>query len=261
MNKHACSSSFNNENIIRLIQLYEFHPVLWDSTLTDYRNNDLRQDAWKAISNELKIPIGANDVYVSKWFASEYFTFLNDKDKPLPTTETTVSNYDYNASSSTQQGPSNASSSTQQAPSNASSSTQQQYNTSFRNKRPRRNNDDNATLTEAVGLLKHSAQYLSKQDDCYTSFGTHIAHELKKYDSRTFTLVKHAINNIIFQADMGQLPGQYGYYTGAGTNVTTSTSCQSNYSDIPIPQEPPGEAEGNQNELSEILRSIQEQEE
>ncbi|KAJ8714996.1 hypothetical protein PYW08_004977 [Mythimna loreyi] len=58
MNKHACSSSFNNENIIRLIQLYEFHRVLWDSTLTDYRNNDLRQDAWKAISNELNIPIG-----------------------------------------------------------------------------------------------------------------------------------------------------------------------------------------------------------
>ncbi|KAH9632261.1 hypothetical protein HF086_002896, partial [Spodoptera exigua] len=52
------SSSFNNENIIRLIQLYEFHRVLWDSTLTDYRNNDLRQDAWKAISNELSIPIG-----------------------------------------------------------------------------------------------------------------------------------------------------------------------------------------------------------
>lgn len=58
MNKHACSSSFNNENIIRLIQLYEFHRVLWDSALTDYRNNDLHQDAWKAISNELNIPIG-----------------------------------------------------------------------------------------------------------------------------------------------------------------------------------------------------------
>ncbi|CAB3230960.1 unnamed protein product [Arctia plantaginis] len=170
----------------------------------------------------------ANDVYISKWFASEYFTFLNDKDKPLATTETaiTTSNnlynlYNYitknyeqlasdsasttqevpsdltsstqqvpsNASSSTQQVPSNASSSTQQAPINASSSiqqtpsnsassTQQQHNTSFRNKR-RRNNDDTATLAEAVGLLKHSVQYLSKEEDCYISYGTHIAHELK----------------------------------------------------------------------------------
>lgn len=171
--------------------------------------------------------------------------------------------------SSTQQAPSNSSSSIQQTPRNSASSTQQQHNTSFRNKR-RRNNDDTATLTEAVGLLKHSVQYLSKEEDCYTSFGTHIAYELKKYDSRTFTLVKHAINNVIFQADMGQLPGQYGYYTGAySTDLTNSTSRQSNYSDTPIPAqtaptstaETPKEAEDNQNEISEILRYVQEQEE
>ncbi|KAF9417927.1 hypothetical protein HW555_005072 [Spodoptera exigua] len=41
------------------------------------------------IKKSLVAGTGANDVYISKWFASEYFTFLNDKDKPMPTTETT----------------------------------------------------------------------------------------------------------------------------------------------------------------------------
>lgn len=57
MDGHGCSSSFNNENIVRLIQLYELYRALWDSTVLNYRNNDLPEDAWKAISNEVKIPI------------------------------------------------------------------------------------------------------------------------------------------------------------------------------------------------------------
>ncbi|CAG5020064.1 unnamed protein product [Parnassius apollo] len=69
---------------------------------------------------------------------------------------------------------------------------------------------------------------------------------------------------------MGQLPGQCGYYTGAySTDLSNSTSRQSYYSDTPIPAqtaptsipEPPREAEDNQNEISEILRYVQEQEE
>ncbi|CAK1585577.1 unnamed protein product [Parnassius mnemosyne] len=80
MNKHACSSSFNNENIIRLIQLYEFHRVLWYSTLTDYRNNDLCQDAWKAISNELKIPIGELKKKMTTLLASHTSIIIVDMD-------------------------------------------------------------------------------------------------------------------------------------------------------------------------------------
>lgn len=67
---------------------------------------------------------------------------------------------------------------------------------------------------------------------------------------------------------MGQLPDQYGYYTGAySTDLTNSTSRQSNYTPIPAQTaptstpEPPKEAEDNQNEISEILRCVQEQEE
>lgn len=51
-------ASFSNEDVVTLIQRYEFHRCLWDSTLINYRNKDLREDAWKAISNEMKIPVG-----------------------------------------------------------------------------------------------------------------------------------------------------------------------------------------------------------
>lgn len=168
--------------------------------------------------------------------------------------------------SSTQEAPRDGLSSTQEAPRDALS-TKHQHNTSFRNKRRRMQDETDVNLKDAVGLLKHSVQYLSKEEDCYTSFGNHIANELKKYNSRTFSLVKHAINNIIFQADMGQFPGQsYGYYTSPySTNLTNSTSRQSNYSDTPSPAqtahtsapEPQTEAEDSRNDISELLRYVE----
>lgn len=51
-------ASFSNEDVVMLIQRYEFYRCLWDNTLINYRNKDLREDAWKAISNEMKIPVG-----------------------------------------------------------------------------------------------------------------------------------------------------------------------------------------------------------
>lgn len=185
------------------------------------------------------------------------------------------------ALSSTQEAPSDAFSSTQAAPCDTLSSTQEaprdglssnvQHNTSFRNKRRRMQDETDVNLKDAVGLLKHSVQYLYKEVDCYTSFGNHIANELTKYNSRTFSLVKHAINNIIFQADMGQFPGQlYGYYTSPySTNLTNSTSRQSNYSDTPSPAqtahtsapEPQREAEDSRNDISELLHYVEDEDE
>ena len=40
-------------------------------------------------------------------------------------------------------------------------------------------------------------------DDCGV-YGCHIANKLRKYKPKTRALVEHAINNIIFEADMGR---------------------------------------------------------
>lgn len=85
---------------------------------------------------------------------------------------------------------------------------------------------DNPMVKSAYELLKKTAD----NDDPYTSYGLHIANELKKYDKGTLACVKHAINNIIFQADMGNYspndycpreyynqPQQYGHTTSTST--------------------------------------------
>ncbi|KAG6438900.1 hypothetical protein O3G_MSEX000311 [Manduca sexta] len=40
--------------------------------------------------------------------------------------------------------------------------------------------------------------------DPYFTFGQNLANELRKYDSRTLSYVKRAINNVIFEADLGK---------------------------------------------------------
>lgn len=61
--------------------------------------------------------------------------------------------------------------------------------------------DDDSKLTMAINLLKKSAGMAS---DSLTSFGIHIANEIRKFDKKTQTHVKFAISNIIYQAELGK---------------------------------------------------------
>lgn len=47
----------DNEQCRVLIRKYEIHRVLWDAKLKNYHNKEYREDAWKAISNEMQIPV------------------------------------------------------------------------------------------------------------------------------------------------------------------------------------------------------------
>lgn len=82
---------------------------------------------------------------------------------------------------------------------------------------------DNPMVKSAYELLKKTAD----NDDPYTSYGLHIANKLKKYDKHTLACVKHAINNIMFQADIGNYsPNDYcprEYYKQYGYTTSTST--------------------------------------
>lgn len=68
--------------------------------------------------------------------------------------------------------------------------------------------ENNAMLLQAFDILKSSATIPT---DPYFTYGQHIANELRKYDPNTLAHVKQAINNVIFEADMGKF--SYGYYT------------------------------------------------
>jgi hypothetical protein len=67
--------------------------------------------------------------------------------------------------------------------------------------------ENQAMLQEAFDILKCS---ITTPTDPYFTYGQHIANELRKYDPCTLAQVKHAINNVIFKADMGKY--SYGSY-------------------------------------------------
>lgn len=98
-------------------------------------------------------------------------------------------------------------------------------------KKRRQEEEDDKMLTEAFKILTEPSQ----ATDPYFSYGQHIANELRKYDSHTLIYVKQAINNIIFEADLGKYSPLYGYTTqepqnlsNTNTDSLASTSTQNN---------------------------------
>lgn len=47
----------DKEDSIRLIQLYGSFKMLWDSKDPDHLNKSKREDCWRTISKEMKLPI------------------------------------------------------------------------------------------------------------------------------------------------------------------------------------------------------------
>ena len=105
-----------SEEVVKLIECYKEEPVLWNVKLTDYRNKNKKNDAWNNISAKFKIDkmeierkmkvllaqyrrekqkidkkfksgIGADEVYSTSWFGYKCFSFLSDKNKVKPTTD------------------------------------------------------------------------------------------------------------------------------------------------------------------------------
>lgn len=76
-------------------------------------------------------------------------------------------------------------------------------------------------LEKAFTLLQNSAY---DNTDPYFTYGQHVANEMRKYDSHTLAYVKKAINNILFDADMGRLPFlNYGDYPSQHVSLQIQT--------------------------------------
>lgn len=63
------------------------------------------------------------------------------------------------------------------------------------------NHSSNDTkILDAIRSLKR-VDYKKKRDEC-DIFGEYIANSLRKHDDRTRSMIKHAINNILFEQEM-----------------------------------------------------------
>ncbi|CAK1586593.1 unnamed protein product [Parnassius mnemosyne] len=60
--------------------------------------------------------------------------------------------------------------------------------------------EDRNRSSEAIRLLRR-LDLLKKKDEC-DSFGVYIANSLRKHDERTQSMIKQAINNILFEQEM-----------------------------------------------------------
>lgn len=45
---------WGNDTVLSLLELYESHELLWDTSHRDYRNKIKKNDSWEAIAKELK---------------------------------------------------------------------------------------------------------------------------------------------------------------------------------------------------------------
>ncbi|XP_063634257.1 uncharacterized protein LOC134804880 [Cydia splendana] len=118
MEKDVQNVHWTNQIELLFIQLYQAEPILWDVSLSDYKNKLRTYDAWCRISDILEIPVeklqqkrnsllssyrayklkvkksiksgaGADEVYKPCWFAYEVIdSFLGDKDTPKKTITT-----------------------------------------------------------------------------------------------------------------------------------------------------------------------------
>lgn len=116
---------WSEDKTLNLIEMYRERPFLWNSRLTDYKNRNKRHDALLEISvsfgtekDEIEKKIryllshfareikkekesaksgsSTSEIYQSKWFAYKSLLFLKDKNKPTPTLDTEVIEYNNN---------------------------------------------------------------------------------------------------------------------------------------------------------------------
>lgn len=89
----------------------------------------------------------------------------------------------------------------------------------LKRKQEKNTEEESPMLEKAFQILNET----STSTDLYFTYGQHIANELRKYDQRTLIYVKNAINNVIYEADLGfyTLLG-HAYYSNTTQNSTLS---------------------------------------
>jgi hypothetical protein len=83
------SAVWGNEIVLQLIELYQNHGFLWDTSNRDYKNKIKKNYAWEDIANALKLPRKEVEVKVHTLRSQ----FLHEK-KKISCSKTTGSGWD-----------------------------------------------------------------------------------------------------------------------------------------------------------------------
>ncbi|XP_072379193.1 uncharacterized protein [Diabrotica undecimpunctata] len=228
----------NQEECLRLIELYRKNRLLWDARDKGYFKKHRRDLAWREMSiimgqsvNTLKTKMrtlmgsfrseksrerkkkltgAVGEDYEPKWFAFKSFEFLSDKDYPEPN-QYTRSKTEELPEEPCIQSSSLAATTTEQrvkltddnGPTETSSKCRTKNN-EVKQKVTSEKDVDPKLINEALQILQSSANY---SKDPFFTYALNLANELRKYDQQTLAHVKRGISNIIFDADMGIFSG------------------------------------------------------
>nr|XP_022907585.1 uncharacterized protein LOC111419064 [Onthophagus taurus] len=169
----------------------------------------------KSRERKSQIGSGRDDVYKSNWYAFPYFQFMKDKNELGETPELTED--DSEGANETKFEVVIPKCEPPEDPlDQIEATTDEIYENilidekvlleSKKNaklgKRKNKTNEDDDSVTETWKLLKQCGE--SSDGDACNIYGQYIANELRKYDPITLAYVKRAINNIIFDADIGK---------------------------------------------------------
>ncbi|XP_047104849.1 uncharacterized protein LOC124743995 [Schistocerca piceifrons] len=233
---------WSNDLSLQLIEAYRDRPVLWDVSHNYYKLANRRNEAWAEIAKLFNCDVmevkkkmnsllssfrrerqkeglrrsgtGPEEVYHSTWFAFNSLKFLFDRYRPRrhrhnfedddgdyegedfitdeePDIPTDVLKMEYSEDS----------------PVAGDSAVLERFSADG-DKKPalkrKRGWSEETRLADACGLLKAAvtAGALAR-DDCAV-YGEHVANKLRALDHRTRAIVQHAINNVLFEADMGK---------------------------------------------------------
>ncbi|KAJ8964358.1 hypothetical protein NQ314_004969 [Rhamnusium bicolor] len=160
---------------------------------------------------------GRHKIYVSKWFAFSRLAFLLDRDEPRTTIDTVEEENTGPETESEREKLENEEAainsqdgdeiSTQTAEISTPRLQIPVAKTSFTPLRKRKRPPEpevHPKVDEGLGILKTAVSINALKADGCSVYGQHVACKLRGYTNKTRNIVKHHINNVLFNADMGQ---------------------------------------------------------
>ncbi|XP_063384890.1 uncharacterized protein LOC134671000 [Cydia fagiglandana] len=226
---------WNQENVLKFIELYRNKELLWDPKHKLYFNKILKNDAWTEISEQMncgasvqelkkkmesllgqlrrekgKTKKSAAEVYKSSWYAYEHMTFLLDRNKPRThmNTENLEGEDNHDSNMATPASENDVS----REETERSILTEKAFSKPIE-KAPKRkkysHDSENEMINSAFKMLSSASAAVnevsaraSASDDSqiYANF---IASKMRTYSQRTKNSLQHQISNLLFQADNG----------------------------------------------------------
>ncbi|XP_038222574.1 uncharacterized protein LOC119840133 [Zerene cesonia] len=222
---------WTNNQVIRLINEYKNRPMLWDPNHELFRVQTAKYEAWSEIAQMFDMHVTDlrkkfNSIFAShrrekakvrfgthsNWFLYDHLSFLPSHVNNTSKTGSTVvvkTGEDQEGEEDSEIDLDNELDVSHEEiiiKNEPEVTTPPKKVTLYRKPRPRivrhivkpKNNE--RQLSEAMKIIKTST--VSKRKDECDSFGEYIAVSLRKHDERTRSMIKQAINNILFEQEM-----------------------------------------------------------